>query len=492
MADRLIRSFFRNRLPRRGRFLEVPVTPQRLVLSADVGDVLRLVVPGVGTALLAPMLDATDAAVVGGFGSVTDLAALSPAMAACDMTGLLFTFLAATTAHMLAIAKGRQDYEAARNSLSDACCLAVCCGLAIAFLMLTQTQAVLRVLISPAAFAATATPAAAYIYVRALGFPAQMLQLVLSSACCSALQDTVTPLRATARGGLVNLALDLVLIAGLGLGTVGAAVATVSGQLVAVAILIRALRNNCGFQASGEDSCALDVPPLLSSPATWLRSVKPSRMFPLIRYAAPFMSFQVMQVLLMTFETRMGSAFGAMSLAAHQITYSVWRPLICLGDPIIQAALAFVPAQLASNSRVGRRRARELATAILVVAAGLGVVSGLVGFALCTFLPPMFTANLAVAKEAAGLALPMVASIIALSIWHANQGLMLATGRARLLAALYAWNVFYFVTMSGFVLRNGLTLYHSWVVFASMHAIFALVVSVVLRLPRGVLARVQN
>jgi len=462
-------------------------------MSKDVASVVRFVVPGLGTALLAPMLDATDAAVVGRFGSVVDLAALSPAMAACDMTWLLFMFLSATTAKKMALARGSQDYASARNTLADMCCLAVCCGLAISGFMLLNCHRVLGALVSPTALSAIAAPAAAYIGIRALAFPVQMLQLVLSAACFSALQDTVTPLRATAAGGLVNLVLDLVLIAGLGLGTVGAATATVSGQLVAIALLARALRSNQGFQAAGRHSAgAAGAPPLLSSPAAWLQSLRPARMLPLIVFAAPFMSFQVMQVVLMSFETRMGSAFGAMSLAAHQITYSIWRPLISLGDPIMQAALSLVPAQLAKGSTEGRDRAKGLAQAILLVAAGLGVASGLLGLLLCKCLPSMFTANAAVAAEAAGLAVPMMLSVMALSIWHCNQGLMLATGRARLLAVLYTWNVFYFVTGSSVVLACNLALYHSWSVFASMHAIFALIVSVVLRLPKGIFSRVQK
>lgn len=467
----------------------------KAMMYADVMSVIRFVVPGLGTALLAPMLDATDAAVVGRFASVAELAALSPSMATCDMTWLMFMFLSAATAKKMALARGRQDYASARQTLADMCCLAVCCGLAISAFMLTSSHRVLGALVSPAALATIFAPAAAYIGIRALAFPVQMLQLVLSAACFSALQDTVTPLLATAAGGAVNLALDLILIAGCGLGTVGAATATVSGQIVAVTLLARALRCNRGFQAAGQspkDDEAMASPPLLASPIVWWQSMRPERMLPLIRFAAPFMSFQVMQVVLMSFETRMGSAFGALSLAAHQITYSIWRPLISLGDPIMQAALSFVPAQLAAGGIAGRERARRFAQAILIVAIGLGVASGGLGLVLGWCLPPLFTANAAVAKEAVHLAVPMMASILALSVWHCNQGLMLATGRAKLLAMLYTWNVFYFVAASSAVLSFKLTLYHSWAVWASMHAIFSLIVSVVLRLPGGVFSHAHK
>jgi len=434
--------------------------------------------------VLAPLLDATDALVVGRFGSVVDLAALSPSMAASDMLWLLFTFLSATTANLLAKARGRRDQAGARDILSDACCLAVCSGLAVGVLVLVNCGAVLSALISPTALAVTAGPAGAYIRVRALFFPVQMLQLVLSAACFSALQDTVTPLRASLLGGLTNLVVDLALIAGCGLGCMGAAIGTVSGHFVAVAVLARALRRTCAFHEA-EEECPTDSLPLLSSPTTWLCSLRPARMLPLLTLAAPFLSFQLMKVLLMTFETRMGSAFGPASLAAHQIAYSLWRFLITLCDPIMQAAQALIPVHFTAGTAEGYSRARELGRAILLLAVTLGVASGGLALVFSATLPTLFTTNLAVAKQAAELALPTAVSVISLSVWHCNEGLMLATGRARLLSALYLWNVVYFTTGSGIVLSRGMTLFHSWSVFASMHFIFAVLVSIVLRLPGG-------
>jgi len=180
-----------------------------------------------------------------------------------------------------------------------------------------------------------------------------------------------------------------------------------------------------------------------------------------------------------------------MSLAAHQIAYSVWRPLL-LSDPIMQAALSLVPACRAKGGVGVHERVRSLAQAILLVAAGLGLATGMLGFVLCRHLPTIFTTDVAVAKEAAGLAVPAMLSLMALGIWYGNQGLMLATGRARLLAILYNWNIIYFAAGSSMVIASKLTLFHSWCVFASMHAIFALIVSIVLRLPGGVLHRARR
>jgi len=146
-----------------------------------------------------------------------------------------------------------------------------------------------------------------------------------------------------------------------------------------------------------------------------------------------------------------------------------------------------VPAYLVAETGAGRARARDLSRALLAVAAAFGLLSGALGAAMMRTLPFAFTSNAAVAGEAVSLMGPLVLSVMALSIWHCNEGLMLATGRAPLLSVMYAWNVFFFTTGSYVVLSRGLTLWHSWCVFASMHVTFATVVSIVLRLPGGVL-----
>lgn len=457
------------------------------VLREDVRTVFRFVVPACGTAMLGPSLDAICAAIVGQFASIIDLAALGPTSAGCSIFFLLFTALGATVINSLAKARGRGDFEGARNTLSDACCLAVCCGLTVGTSVVVFCNTLLSVLVSPAALAAISIPAAAYMKIRAMAFPVQLLQLVFSAACLSALQDTVTPLRASAFGGVTGVVVSAVLIAGCKLGCVGAAVGTVAGQLVAVAVLAGRLRRSLSFDHTGADPTAVGQP-LLSSPFVWLSSLRRHRMMPMLVTAAPFVTFQLMKVLLMGFETRMGSAFGPMSLGAHQIMDSIWRFLIIIGDPIMQAAQALVPMHFVAGTLQGRLRAQSLGNATLCVAATLGLLSGAAALFMGRTLPFCFTSNLGVAREAVGLTVPMVASVIALSGWHCNEGLMLATGRARLLAGLYAWNVFYFTTATRFVLNHGLTLFHSWSVFASMHTIFTIIVNVVLRMPGGILS----
>ena len=85
-------------------------------------------------------------------------------------------------------------------------------------------------------------PAFAYARVRAVGAPFALLCKV-STACCLASKDAITPLLALLAGGVINLGLDILLVCGLGQGVAGAAAATVvSEALVAAALLTSARR----------------------------------------------------------------------------------------------------------------------------------------------------------------------------------------------------------------------------------------------------------
>lgn len=444
---------------------------------------LKLVLPALGTAALGPLLGATDAAVIGRFGSLADLAALSPATCAIDIVGLLLSFLPAATVTKLAGARGRADFAAARSMLSDSCCLAVCVGAALTLIMSAGCRLWLSALTSPATFGVISGPATAYVRVRALAWPAQMLQMVFSAACVSALQDTKTPLYAAAVGGIANLALDLAFVRYLGLGCAGVAAATVMGQLIALILVARALRRSFGFDAGAKE----DGLPLLQGPSMWLASLRPSRMMPLLAFAGPFLLFKTLQMVLFSLETRMGTEFGALSLAAHQVTYSMWKLLILLGLPLLDAGQALVSEPFASGTAAGLERARGLARATLVLAAAMGVTSGVVSFAACTYLPPLFSSDAQVIQLAKSFAVPMAMSNTVFPVWFANEGLMYATGRASMMSLMYCWNLTFYFTGSRVVLGRGLSIFYSWVNFASMHVIFVALVSIVLRLPGGLL-----
>lgn len=96
-------------------------------------------------------------------------------------------------------------------------------------------------LLSPLLVALSASPragafAAEYLAIRSLGAPLVLLYASLREASYGQ-GDSRTPMRASLAGNAVNIALDVVLILGLGWGVSGAAIATIFGNLTEVLIL---------------------------------------------------------------------------------------------------------------------------------------------------------------------------------------------------------------------------------------------------------------
>jgi len=469
------------------------------ILLKDIAVVVGFAVPAMASGLLPPLLDATDAAVVGRFGSVAHLAALNPAISVCNSFNYLFSFVASAAACQLAKASGQHQGDNMQKILCVACCLAVFCSSVVSTFLFVGCQGILQLIVSPAALSATVAPATVYLHIRAIGFPFQMLQLVLAAACMSASQDSVTPLCATILAGLLNLVLDIVLVAFCGLGCAGAALATVVGQVAAVALLSYKLhgistasfgdpRELEQYQRQVQESNSRNSPRLLPvSPTAWLQSMRPVLMLPFILYAAPFFTLSLTKVLTMSLETFVGTTFGPASLASHQIALSLWRPMIWISMPFINIGQSLIPSHYAQHTKAGLQRARELARAVAIVAFGLGTCAGIAVLGLSWSCSGLFTPNAQVAAEAVTLRVPMAISALSLAGWYCNEGLMLATGHARSMTFIYGCHTLLTLAAARiFTQSSGLMLVHWWSAFCSMHMILALVVSAVLWLPSGV------
>src|SRR6185295_11974641 len=105
--------------------------------------------------------------------------------------------------------------------------------------------------------------AAQYLAIRSLGAPLILLYAALREASYGE-GDSRTPMRASLAGNAVNIALDVILILGLGWGVSGAAVATIFGNATELAVLawpMRAkLRRLCWRAAAVRDVWAQGVP----------------------------------------------------------------------------------------------------------------------------------------------------------------------------------------------------------------------------------------
>ena len=171
-----------------------------------------------------PLLSEIDVAVVGRHVGVLGLASLGPATSVCDLSMYVFNALSVSTTRLAAAALADGDETGAARNVGDGAAVAVLLGItygaAVAF-----APALFLGPFLPQAVDARALPlAVSYTRVRALGFPAALLTVVLQSAAL-ARRIVRTPLKAVWLGALVNGIGDYVLVARCGAGVAGAAAA---------------------------------------------------------------------------------------------------------------------------------------------------------------------------------------------------------------------------------------------------------------------------
>jgi MATE family multidrug resistance protein len=128
-----------------------------------------------------------------------------------------------------------------RDRIPELLGAAVGLALALGAAALAAGQLVAPLLASLSASPRAGGFAAEYLSIRSLGAPLILLYAALREASYGE-GDTRAPMRAALAGNAVNIALDAVLILGLGWGVAGAAVATIFGNVTELAVLAWPMR----------------------------------------------------------------------------------------------------------------------------------------------------------------------------------------------------------------------------------------------------------
>jgi len=135
-----------------------------------------------------------------------------------------------------AVGAGRRDRLP--ELLGAAIGLALVLGLAA----LAAGQLIAPLLVSLSASPRAGGFAAQYLAIRSLGAPLVLLYAALRESSYGQ-GDTRSPMRAALAGNAVNIALDVVLILGLGWGVAGAALATICGNITELGVLAWPMRD---------------------------------------------------------------------------------------------------------------------------------------------------------------------------------------------------------------------------------------------------------
>ncbi len=389
------------------------------VRSASDREIVRLAVPAFLALVAEPLFLMADAAIVGHLGTAP-LAGLGLAGVVLQTAVGLCVFLAYGTTSSVARQLGAGDRRGALAQGIDGLWLAVLIGL------LTTVAGVALAGPLVGLFGTSATvagPATTYLRLAFLG-TTPLLVMLAATGVLRGLQDTRTPLIVAVGANVLNVALNLLLVYGLGpvggLGIAGSALGSVLAQLVSAAaltaVVVRAARRHgaplrpdrAGIRAAAHAGAALVVRTLT------LRAA----------------------LLVTTYAVTVGatSARGQeVDLATHQLASTLWSFLAFALDALAIAAQAITGRALGAGDVDGTR---ALTRRMVTWGAACGVVTGLLLAVASPLLGPLFTGDGAVHRAlvpvllVAALAQPVAGVVFVLDgvLIGAGDGSYLARG----------------------------------------------------------------
>ncbi len=373
----------------------------------DAREVLRLAVPAFVTLVAEPVFLLADSVVVGHLGTVP-LAALGIAAAALGASASVFVFLAYGTTGAVARRLGAGDRLGAMSIGVDGLWLALAIGLAAGLAMLALAGPLASAL---GADGAVLHPATTYLRISAASVPAMLLNFA-ATGVLRGLQDTRTPLVVALVGFPVNVVLNVTLVYGAGLGIAGSALGTALAQAAMAVTLV------------------LVVVRLAEREGAVLRA-HPTRVLSAAREGLPLLvrTLSLRATILVT--TWVAAGLGVVSLAAYQVSSTIWTTLAFALDALAIAGQALTGRYLGAGDVAGARSATRL---MLWWGTAFGVVLGGLILALHRVLPLAFTSDPQVRTALAG-GLVVVAIGQPLSGWvFVLDGVLIGAGDARWLA----------------------------------------------------------
>ncbi len=366
-------------------------------------EILRLALPALGALLVEPLVSVVDTAFVGRLGALP-LAALGITTALLGVFFVVFNFLAYATTPRVAYALGQGRKEAALSRASEALWLALLLGFSAAGLLALLAPVLVRLMGGEAVF----LEATRYLRLRALSGPA-ILVTTAAHGIYRGFQDTRTPFYLSLAANLANALLDPVFIFGLGMGLLGAALASVLAQTLGAVGFFALLATRGAFRPF----------PGLSALAPYLRVGGEM----LLRTASLVGAIAV--------AAASAARIGVIAVAAHQVVWQVWLLLAMALDALAIAAQALL-ARLRGEDPAGARAASDRLLR-------LGLWAGLALTLLLALgagaIPRLFTPDPAVLAAIRPVWPVVVLATPANALVFVWDGIFMAAERFRFLAA---------------------------------------------------------
>ncbi len=370
-------------------------------------DILRLAVPSLGALVAEPLFVLTDTAMVGHLGA-EPLAGLGLASTVLQTAIGLLVFLAYATTPLVARRLGAGDARGAHAAGIDGLWLALGIGALLLALMVPLSPLVIDAFGADPAVEAAALE---YLSIAWWGIPGMLLVLA-ATGMLRGLQDARTPLLVAAAGFGANIALNAVLIYGLGLGIAGSAIGTVIAQW-GMAVALGAV---CVRHARAADAALLPG-------RTGIEAAARSGSWLLLRT----LSLRIALVTTVVVATGLGTP----ELAATHVWFAVYSLLALALDALAIAGQALIGHGLGAG-HVARVHAitRRLVGWGVLTGAGLAVLVA----AVIPLLTIVMTSDAAV-RSALPLALGILAAGLPLAgLVFVLDGVLIGAGDARYLA----------------------------------------------------------
>lgn len=358
--------------------------------NESVGDqILSLAIPALAALAIDPLMTLADTAFIGRFSTDSaELSGMGSAAALLTFSFYIFNFLCTATTPLVSMARSQQDEEKASSVGGQALSLAAFMGITLCAILLVFQQPLLNIMGTEYTGDLANSYADDFLRVRALAAPA----VFLCSAATGILRgylDTKTAIIVLAGANAVNLSLDVVLIAGMGLGPLGAAIATTTAEwmsaIIYLLILAGKLPSTNGLLGSNQNRQVTDEVQKISIENKEFLSIIPTFSIPkwtdvkplIVASSSVFLRTVILQLFLSSATSVIArGSEGSDGVAAHQIAIQLWLLCSFVCDALAAASQALVADKIGQKDAVGVRN-------ICQIVFGYSVILGL---ALAVFL----------------------------------------------------------------------------------------------------------
>lgn len=211
---------------------------------------LRFVLPYLLSCFLQTFYGMADLFVVGLYNGSETTTAVAIGSQVMHMITVVIVGLAMGTTVRIARAVGARDEQDARETVGTTVVFFAAFAVLMTVVLLLATQGITQIMMTPAEAVRETNR---YLMICFAGIPFITAYNVISSIFRGA-GDSKSPMVFVAVACIVNVAMDFVFIGGFGLGAAGAALGTIAGQAVSVAIaLLFTRRVHLGFAVKARD-----------------------------------------------------------------------------------------------------------------------------------------------------------------------------------------------------------------------------------------------